>query len=58
MTNTNICVKATVGRIEKRVDFLKLERVQLPGLSPLSSVRSSSSPKPVPAVWLSLILSF
>ncbi len=52
-------LKAKVGRIEKRVDLAsKFKRVQLPGLSPLTPVRFSSSPKPLPAAWLSLILCF
>ncbi len=50
-------VKAAVGRTEKRVNLAwKFKQVQLPGSSPLTPVRSSSSPKTLPAASLDLIL--
>ncbi len=50
-------IKAAVGRIEKRVDF-GFEWVQLPGPSPLTPVRSSLSPKPLPTASVDRILRF
>ncbi len=56
---TSRFLKGTVGRIEKRVDLTwKFEQVQLPGLSSLTPVRSSSPPKPLFAASLCLILLF